>query len=199
MSDTETVRCPCGRLHQIPKAIDPSSELARVTAQNGAYRKQIDRQVEEVKRLRAENEAARAVLASSKERMARQAELEAEVERLKADLGAGLGPEETVFLTSENAALKAEVERLSELLWGARCVYCGEVVGKERKNQDLGDADLRAHIEACPNHPVAALKAEVERLKAALDDIRNHVCLPSEPSAISMRKLADKALTGGRE
>jgi len=76
MSDTETVRCPCGRLHQIPKAIDPSSELARVTAQNGAYRKQIDRQVEEVKRLTAVSKTLQTMNADGK----------AEVERLRAEL-----------------------------------------------------------------------------------------------------------------
>ncbi len=46
-----------------------------------------------------------------------------------------------------------EIERLSGLLWGGRCVYCGEVVGKDRQNQDLSDDVLREHVRACPKHP----------------------------------------------
>ena len=58
--------------------------------------------------------------------------------------------------------LKAEVERLSELLWGSRCVYCGEIVGKDRKNQDVADDVLRKHVDVCPKHPLAQTKAELK-------------------------------------
>jgi hypothetical protein len=40
------------------------------------------------------------------------------------------------------------------------------------------------------------LEAEVERLKAALDDIRHHVRLRTEPSAVSVRQIAEAALKG---
>jgi hypothetical protein len=69
---------------------------------------------------------------------------------------------------SKTEELQAEVARLSELLWGCRCVYCGEVVGKDKKNQDLADDVLRQHVEVCPKHPVATLKTEKARLQEAL-------------------------------
>ena len=47
--------------------------------------------------------------------------------------------------------LEAENERLSDLLWGARCVFCGEVIGKEKKNQDIADEVLRQHIKPMIN------------------------------------------------
>ena len=72
--------------------------------------------------------------------------------------------------------LEAENERLSQLLWGARCVYCGEVVGKERKNQEIGDADLRAHVEVCPNHPATKLKARIEAALALHTEGDNELC-----------------------
>jgi len=71
-------------------------------------------------------------------------------------------------MDSELAELRDEVARLSELLWGCRCVYCGEVVGKDKKNQDLADDVLRQHVEVCSKHPVATLKTEVARLQEAM-------------------------------
>lgn len=62
----------------------------------------------------------------------------------------------------EIVRLRAEVERLNGLLYGARCVYCGEVVGKETKNQDLADEVLRQHVLVCPKHPLTCLRARVE-------------------------------------
>lgn len=49
------------------------------------------------------------------------------------------------------AELEAENKRLSDLLWGARCVFCGEVIGKEKKNQDIADEVLRQHIKPMIN------------------------------------------------
>src|SRR6185295_17572051 len=45
--------------------------------------------------------------------------------------------------------LRAEITRLSELLWGSRCVYCGEIVGKDKQNQDQADEVLRKHVWNC--------------------------------------------------
>lgn len=61
--------------------------------------------------------------------------------------------------------LRSEVERLCGLLYGARCVYCGEVVGKETLNQDLADDVLRKHVEVCPKHPASQLRAELTKVK----------------------------------
>ena len=57
----------------------------------------------------------------------------------------------------------AEIERLSDLLciapayWGARCVFCGEVIGKEKKNQDIADE------KSCPKHPLTIARARIWR------------------------------------
>ncbi len=66
-------------------------------------------------------------------------------------------------------ALRAEVGRLSELLWGSRCVYCGEVFGKDRKSQDIADEVLREHVLVCKKHPAFKLKAD---LAAAVEVLR---------------------------
>lgn len=68
----------------------------------------------------------------------------------------------------ELAEAKGEVERLSNLLWGSRCVYCGEVVGKDKQNQDIADEILRNHVETCPKHPLSQAKGEIERLRGIL-------------------------------
>ena len=55
-----------------------------------------------------------------------------------------------------------EIQRLSELLWGCRCIFCGEVVGKEAKAHDVADEVLKAHIKVCPDHPVNGLRRALE-------------------------------------
>ncbi len=66
-------------------------------------------------------------------------------------------------------ALEAENERLSDLLWGARCVFCGEVIGKEKKNQDIADEVLRQHIKSCPKHPLTIARARIKELEHNLE------------------------------
>jgi predicted nucleic acid-binding Zn-ribbon protein len=70
------------------------------------------------------------------------------------------------------AEKEKEIERLSELLWGMRCVYCGEIIGKDKKNQDVAVEMLKAHVESCPKHPltqaneqIAALREQITALK----------------------------------
>ena len=67
------------------------------------------------------------------------------------------------------AELEAENERLSDLLWGARCVFCGEVIGKEKKNQDIADEVLRQHIKSCPKHPLTIARARIKELEHNLE------------------------------
>ena len=62
-----------------------------------------------------------------------------------------------------------EIERLSDLLWGARCVFCGEVIGKEKKNQDIADEVLRQHIKSCPKHPLTIARARIKELEHNLE------------------------------
>ena len=78
---------------------------------------------------------------------------------------------EMAALRDELAEREREVERLSELLWGSRCVYCGEVVGKDKHNQDIADEVLREHVRKCPKHPLAAAEAEVNRLREAAEEL----------------------------
>lgn len=70
--------------------------------------------------------------------------------------------------------LLTEVERLrswvNDLQSGmyVNCVYCGHRYGpRETTPATMADA-LKAHVERCPAHPMLALKAENERLRAAL-------------------------------
>ena len=72
--------------------------------------------------------------------------------------------------TERIAEQQTEIERLCELLWGSRCVFCGEVVGKEKKNQDIADEVLRKHVEACPKHPLAVARARIKELEHSLEE-----------------------------
>ena len=72
--------------------------------------------------------------------------------------------------------LQAEVLRLSELLWGMRCIYCGEVVGKDKQNQDVAEEVLKAHIQQCDKHPVQALRTENQRLRVLIQEVVNAGC-----------------------
>ena len=70
------------------------------------------------------------------------------------------------------AEADAEIDRLmqwvSDLQSGmyVNCVYCGHRYGPgETTPVSMADA-LRAHVEACPKHPMSALKAECDRLRA---------------------------------
>ena len=63
-------------------------------------------------------------------------------------------------------AAEREAGRLSELLWGSRCVFCGKVVGAERKNQEIADETLREHVRNCPEHPLRDALDQAERWKS---------------------------------
>lgn len=70
--------------------------------------------------------------------------------------------------TAERDALLEEVERLSLILWGARCIYCGSTVGPEKRNQDIGDEELRQHIKVCPQHP---LPKAIDAMRRAANEL----------------------------
>ncbi|MDD3029802.1 MAG: hypothetical protein PHS57_05940 [Alphaproteobacteria bacterium] len=102
--------------------------------------------------------------------------LRVEVERLRKS--------EVIYLDSRSqwrmrtlTALN-EVERykrwVNDLQSGmyVNCVYCGHRYGPgETTPVSMADA-LKLHIESCPKHPMSALKAEAERLKALITSIR---------------------------
>ena len=54
--------------------------------------------------------------------------------------------------------LEKENQRMSMLLWGFKCAYCGEIVGSEFQNQDISEEILKAHVDKCPKHPMNNLK-----------------------------------------
>lgn len=69
-----------------------------------------------------------------------------------------------------------EVERVYQLLWGSRCVYCGVIAGADKQNQDIADAALKNHIESCTEHPMFKLRAqlaEAQQDTARLDYLEN--------------------------
>jgi hypothetical protein len=74
-------------------------------------------------------------------------------------------------LNAELPRLRGEVERLTKWVNDLQsgmfinCVYCGYRYGP-RKGTPVAMADvLKEHIEKCPQHPMSALKMEMERLK----------------------------------
>lgn len=71
-------------------------------------------------------------------------------------------------LEARLAAAEQENTRLSSLLYGGRCVYCGEVVGVDTLNQDLSDEVLKEHIKTCAAHPYVQMKERAEKAESAL-------------------------------
>jgi hypothetical protein len=75
---------------------------------------------------------------------------------------------------AERDALRAEVERLQR--WVAdlqsgmyvNCVYCGHRYGPgETTPVSMADA-LKAHVEACPSHPMSALRSDLTAVRGEL-------------------------------
>lgn len=65
-------------------------------------------------------------------------------------------------LRAENERLTAWVEDLQSGMY-VNCVYCGHRYGPgETTPVSMADA-LKAHVEQCPEHPMSALRAEVDR------------------------------------
>jgi len=98
-------------------------------------------------------------------------DIKAEFERINDGSEAQRLTQEKLDLYLKCKELEAEVERLSELLWGSRCIYCGEVVGRDRKNQDIADDVLREHTKVCKKHPVADLQSKLKLAVEALKGI----------------------------
>jgi hypothetical protein len=83
---------------------------------------------------------------------------------------------------SEVGRLRAWVDDLQSGMY-VNCVYCGHRYGpNETTPVSMADA-LKAHIEECPDHPMSALREEVQRLRAALALPRLGAALarPAEP------------------
>lgn len=111
--------------------------------------------------------------------------------RLRTDLAKSQEEVEKARLT-RIIELQKGVERLSELLWGARCVYCGEIIGNDRKNQSVADDALKNHIKSCPEHPLSKSEARVTELEEALKQVGGASCRLHRCGVI-----AEQALKGG--
>ena len=74
--------------------------------------------------------------------------------------------------SSDSLAQRAadEIERLQQWVHDCQagmyinCVYCGHRYGPNDKVPATMADVLKEHIEQCPQHPMSALKKEVERL-----------------------------------
>jgi hypothetical protein len=80
-------------------------------------------------------------------------------------------------ITCPGCGHEAEIERLTGLLMGACCVYCGFISAPDVPNQEIGYEILKAHIATCEKHPLTQMRrerdvtlAEVERLKQQVDN-----------------------------
>lgn len=74
-------------------------------------------------------------------------------------------------LRNRLAAAEQENTRLGSLLYGGRCVYCGEVVGVDTLNQDLSDEVLKEHIKTCAAHPYVQMKDRAEAAEKERDEL----------------------------
>jgi hypothetical protein len=94
-------------------------------------------------------------------------------------------------LLRERDEVRAWVRDLQSGMW-VNCVYCGHRYGPgETTPVSMADA-LKAHIEACPDHPLSAALAREKRLREAVEvavrDLRDGFvacqhCDHSEPTA----------------
>lgn len=75
-------------------------------------------------------------------------------------------------LVGERDEARAEVERLKSEETRTTCAYC-EAVHERPCTFD----NIRAHIEVCPKHPMAALKARLTKSEAAAENLRRVLLL----------------------
>ncbi|MDD5533677.1 MAG: hypothetical protein PHC52_12860 [Syntrophales bacterium] len=78
--------------------------------------------------------------------------------------------EQLLGVMLENERLRAWVSDLQSGMY-INCVYCGHRYGP-KENTPVSMAEvLKQHVEGCPKHPMSALKAENERLKARIAEL----------------------------
>lgn len=62
-----------------------------------------------------------------------------------------------------------EIARITKLLCGATCVYCGYIAEPEVLTQDIGNDILKAHIAGCEKHPLTQARKQIATLQATLE------------------------------
>jgi hypothetical protein len=81
---------------------------------------------------------------------------------------------ECVSLREERDAARQWVRDLQSGMY-VNCVYCGHRYGPgETTPVSMADA-LKAHVEACPQHPMSQLKTALARVRAALEGTTENV------------------------
>ena len=100
----------------------------------------------------------------------------------------------------ESRAEKAEAEVVELRQWVndlqagtyVTCIYCGHSYGPDDEVPTCMADVLKEHIAQCPQHPMSALKAEVERLKKQLCPPVRHArriefwAVPERPHVVCM-------------
>src|SRR3990167_8445492 len=70
---------------------------------------------------------------------------------------------------------EGEVHAAWKLLYGARGVYCEEVIDVECKSQDIGDAVLRRHVEICEKHPLNMCRRDLAQRDARIKELEERL------------------------
>lgn len=99
---------------------------------------------------------------------------------------------------AERAKLEQWVADLQSGMF-INCVYCGHRYGPKESHADAAPragetmaAALKRHVESCPKHPMAALRAALKRIR---DLPTTNVTMPHIP----MKRIARKALAGFKD
>jgi hypothetical protein len=84
-------------------------------------------------------------------------------------------------LYKENSKLAKQVEQLRQWVddlhsgMYVNCIYCGHRYGPADITPASRADALKEHIESCPDHPMAALKIELELVRTELANCRNEL------------------------
>ena len=96
-------------------------------------------------------------------------------------------------LVGEVRRLQAWVGDLQSGLY-VNCVYCGHQYGPRETTPVSMAAALKAHVEQCPKHPMAALRARVEELEQEVRDTRGLCVSANEPDRAIDREIEIRRL-----
>lgn len=86
------------------------------------------------------------------------------------------GCQSLVFSESqaEVVRLRQWIDGLQSNMW-INCVYCGHQYGPTDSTPVSKSAQLTAHIEVCPEHPISKLKTENRELRAECEHLQTEI------------------------
>jgi hypothetical protein len=113
--------------------------------------------------------------------------------------GVVVGDADKVFIAHAREDLSwaiAEIRRLRQWVHDLQagmyinCVYCGHRYGPDDQVPATMAQALKEHVERCPEHPMAALREERDRLRTAMEDEGSWLSslLPSTTLGASVRQ-----------